>query len=62
MESIRILEWEKEYFTPILDGTSWSVTIKTEGGLFESSGSNAFPRNWGKFCSSIEKIVIEEFR
>lgn len=62
MESIRILEWGKEYFAPILDGTSWSVTIKTEGGLFESSGSNAFPRNWGKFCSSIEKIVIGEFR
>lgn len=62
MESIRILEWEREYFEPILDGTSWSVTIKTEGGLFESSGSNAFPRNWNKFCSSIEKIVMGEFR
>lgn len=62
MESIRILEWEREYFEPILDGTSWSVTIKTEGGLFESSGSNAFPRNWSKFCNSIEKIVMGEFR
>lgn len=62
MESIRILEWKKEYFEPILDGTSWSVIIKTAGGAFESSGSNAFPRNWGKFCSSIEKIVAGEFR
>ena len=62
MESIRILEWEREYFEPILDGTSWSVTIKTQGGLFESSGSNAFPRNWSKFCNSIEKIVMGEFR
>ncbi len=62
MESIRTLEWEREYFEPILDGTSWSVTIKTEGGLFESSGSNAFPRNWNKFCNSIEKIVMCEFR
>lgn len=62
MESIRILVWEREYYEPILDGTSWSVTIKTEGGLFESSGSNAFPRNWRKFCNSIEKIVMGEFR
>jgi hypothetical protein len=62
MESIRILKWEREYFEPILDGTSWSVTIKTAGGVFESSGSNAFPRNWGKFCNSIEKIVMGEFR
>jgi len=62
MESIRILEWEKEYFVPILDGTSWSVTIKTEGGLFESNGANAFPRNWSNFCNSIEKIVMGEFR
>lgn len=62
MESIRVLEWEREYFEPILDGTSWSVTIKTEGGLFESSGSNAFPRNWSRFCSNIENIVIGEFR
>ncbi|MPN23998.1 hypothetical protein SDC9_171391 [bioreactor metagenome] len=62
MESIRILEWEKEYFAPVLDGISWSVAIKTVGGLFESSGSNALPRNWGKFCSSVEKIVMGEFR
>lgn len=62
MESIHILEWEREYFEPVLDGTSWSVTIKTAGGLFESSGSNAYPRNWGKFCSSIEKIVMGKFR
>lgn len=62
MESIRILKWEREYFEPILDGTSWSVTIKTAGGVFESSGSNAFPRNWGKFCNSIERIIMGEFR
>lgn len=62
MESIRILEWEKEYFAPVLDGTSWSVAIKTVGGLFESSGSNSLPRNWGKFCSSVDKIVMGEFR
>jgi len=62
MESIRILVWEREYYEPILDGTSWSVIIKTKGGLFESSGSNAFPKNWSKFCSSIEKIVKGEFR
>ena len=45
IESIRILKWEKEYFAPVLDGTSWSVTIKTADGEFESRGSNAFPRN-----------------
>ena len=42
LESIRILKWEKEYFAPVLDGTSWSVTIKTADGEFESRGSNAF--------------------
>lgn len=62
LESIRILKWEKEYFVPVLDGTSWSVIIKTANGEFESRGSNAFPRNWNRFCSSIEKIIMSEFR
>lgn len=62
LESIRILKWEKEYFAPVLDGTSWSVTIKTADGEFESRGSNAFPRNWNRFCSIIEKIIMSEFR
>jgi len=62
MESIRILEWEREYLAPILDGTSWSITIKTVGEVFESRGSNAFPRKWRKFCQSIEDIVKREFR
>ena len=62
LESIRILKWEKEYFAPVLDGTSWSVIIKTADGEFESRGSNIFPRNWNRFCSSIEKIIMSEFR
>ena len=62
LESISILKWEREYFAPVLDGTSWSVTIKTTDGEFESRGSNAFPRNWNRFCSSIEKIIMSEFR
>lgn len=62
MDSIRILDWDKEYYSPALDGTSWSVTIKTNDRVFESSGSNAFPRQWGKFCRSIEDVVKGEFR
>ncbi|MBU5425710.1 winged helix-turn-helix domain-containing protein [Tissierella pigra] len=62
LESIRILKWEKEYFASVLDGTSWSIIIKTADGEFESSGSNSFPRNWNRFCSSIEKIIMSEFR
>jgi hypothetical protein len=62
LESISILKWEREYFAPVLDGTSWSVTIKTTDGEFESRGSNAFPRNWNRFCNSIEKIIKSEFR
>ena len=62
LESIRILKWEKDYFAPVLDGTSWSVFIKTADGEFESRGSNAFPRNWNRFCSRIEKIIKSEFR
>jgi len=62
MDSIRIFDWDREYFALVLDGTNWSVTIKTVGGVFESSGSNAFPKNWGKFCRSVESIVMGEFR
>ncbi len=42
--------WQKEYFEPVLDGTTWSLEIEGEnGGIGKSSGCNGYPAEWEKF-------------
>lgn len=62
IDSIRIIDWDRSYHAPALDGTSWTLHVKTLESIFASEGSNAFPKNWGKFCNCIEKIVGGGFR
>jgi len=42
--------WQKEYFEPVLDGTTWSLEIEVENGsIGKSTGSNGYPAEWEKF-------------
>ena len=42
--------WQKEYFEPVLDGTTWSLEIEDENGnIGKSSGCNGYPAEWEKF-------------
>ena len=60
---VKLLQWEKTYADPgILDGTSWSVKVYFKSGSFESSGTNAYPKKWGQFCDSLERLTGHTFR
>ena len=42
-------DWQKEYFEPVLDGTTWSLEIEVEnGGIGKFTGSNSYPAEWEK--------------
>lgn len=62
IDNVNIFKWNSDYYSPSLNGESWAVDIKTSGGVFNSSGSNAYPRNWMKFCKAIENVVQGIFR
>ena len=42
--------WQKEYFDPGLDGTTWSLEIEAEdGSIWKSIGYNGYPAEWKEF-------------
>ena len=63
LDEVKLLQWEKTYADPgILDGTSRSVKVYFKCGSFESSGTNAYPKKWGQFCDSLERLTGQTFR
>lgn len=63
LEEANVFRWKKEYVNrDILDGTSWSVELTLRGGnVFESRGSNAYPKRWELFCRSLQSLLGREF-
>ncbi|OME26348.1 hypothetical protein [Paenibacillus odorifer] len=58
----RILGWEHEYIDPnALDGTHWSLDIVFEDKVLHINGSNAYPKEWKRFCKSIRKLTGRPF-
>ena len=45
------------YHAPVLDGVQWSLSFSDDGGLHESSGSNAFPDGFDELA----RFLIERF-
>ena len=63
LKSVNLLDWKRRYENPgVLDGTGWQVEIYREGRDLVKSGNNAFPNEWGAFCSAIGKITGRKFR
>lgn len=56
---LKIWEWERDYQPEslLLDGTNWSVVLRTKGKIYESEGFQNFPGNWKKFCRVISQLV-----
>lgn len=56
---LKIWDWERDYQPDslLLDGTNWSVTLRTKGKVYESEGLQTFPENWKKFCQAISRLV-----
>ena len=83
LEQLKIWDWKKSYQDDILDGTQWSLLVRTTRFLMvpdykrrrfatsddkpipyseiKCGGSNAFPPNFSKFITSINKLINQDF-
>lgn len=60
---LKIWEWEEDYQTEgiVVDGTSWSIKLKTKGRTYESRGLDSFPDHWKEFCRAVSELVGKQF-
>lgn len=60
---LKIWNWERDYQlnSLVLDGTSWSVRLKTKAAVYESEGLQSFPKNWSRFCRAITNLTGTKF-
>jgi hypothetical protein len=60
---LKLWDWEEDYQTEgiVVDGTSWSVKLKTKGKTYESRGLDSFPNQWKEFCKAVSVLVGKEF-
>ena len=60
---LKLWEWEEDYQTEgiVVDGTSWSVILKTKGKTYESRGLDSFPNQWREFCQAVSRLVGKKF-
>ena len=79
LEQLKVWDWKQRYDSDILDGTQWSLLVRTTRYLMAQSpfgtlddktvpyseikcgGSNAFPPNFSKFITSINKLINQDY-
>ena len=83
LEQLKVWDWKESYQADILDGTQWSLLVRTTRYLMvddyrrrpfatsdekpvpyseiKCGGSNAFPPNFSKFITSINKLINQDF-
>jgi len=59
MVDVDIFSWEADYQPDglVLDGTHWTVQLEVADRSIESSGSNAYPAQWDRFCSAVRRLI-----
>jgi hypothetical protein len=58
VEQLGVWGWGERYEDPsVLDGTGWAVELARGGRRLESSGSNAFPPGWERFCAAASRLA-----
>lgn len=60
---LKLWNWEKDYQPEalILDGTTWSVELKTKGSVYQSRGLQTFPKEWAKFIKALSRLTGVDF-
>lgn len=62
LKLMKVLNWKRKYIEPdICDGTQWFVEIETKGNAIRINGSNKYPSQWNKFCSTISELIEKPF-
>ena len=79
LEQLKVWDWKESYQADILDGTQWSLLVRTTRYLMAQSpfgtlddkpvpyseincwGSNAFPPDFSKLITSINKLINQDF-
>ena len=83
LEQLKVWDWKESYQDDILDGTQWSLLVRTTRYLMvpgykrrpfatsddkpvpyseiKCGGSNAFPPNFSKFITSINKLINQDY-
>ena len=79
LEQLKVWDWKQRYDSHILDGTQWSLLVRTTRYLMAQSpfatsddkpvpyseincwGSNAFPPDFNKFITSINKLINQDY-
>jgi hypothetical protein len=62
--SMKLWEWMPSYGKEegiTLGKTNWTIKLKTQCKTYESEGTDCFPKNWSKFCKSVEKLIGSTF-
>lgn len=64
VEDAGVWGWKRIYEPedPIMDGTSWGLSLSDGRRIIESSGSNVGPPGLGAVCHAISRLVGERFR
>lgn len=63
--TMNIWDWRQTYRNEdgiILEGKYWSVKLITKGKIYESEGTESYPKNWAQFCKAVEKLTGSPFR
>jgi hypothetical protein len=63
--TMNLWDWDPSYRNEegiLLDEKTWSVKLITKGTIYQSEGIECYPKNWGSFCRSIEKLIGMPFR
>lgn len=60
---LKLWNWERDYHPEILvlDGTTWSVELRTKGSVYHSSGLQTFPKEWTKFTKALSRLTGVDF-
>lgn len=55
------LGWEKEYWSPVLDGEQWSLEARfADGSKLESGGSNRWPAGFDALFAQLVRLGLPE--
>ena len=59
VDRLKVWEWDTSYQpdTLIVDGTNWSLEIGYQGKSLDTSGNNAYPPAFEKFCAAVRRLI-----